>query len=367
MTIRRSGLGLLFALAAAPAFADDIPAFVTLSCEKDCPPFTHARILDNPGVSYPMRYTGREGVYVEALVDIDYTIAADGSVKDAVVEQLLGPQDFADNALRAVNGRRYQPATEGDKPVEENHRVRFMFSIPSAAQGGRAAMVNAYRKAVELADAGKRDEAIATLREVSARPQLNFYERTMAGYALAVLEAQAGDNFAARDAVRIATIGRGKFLDRKTTVDALRLRIRLEAATGEFAESFAWFDILKASTSVADDDPEAKMIAKLHEAIAAPPPLAMPARVPDAGGPAFWQHTLLRRGFEFHDITGKLDSFELRCQRHGIRSAVSDKANWTIPASWTGCFINVAGTPGTRFNFVEFAPAMPGAVRPAAP
>ena len=57
----------------------------------------------------------------------------------------------------------------------------------------------------------------------------------------------------------------------------------------------------------------------------------------------------------------------LVCQRHGIRSQVSDKADWTIPASWSGCFINVTGTPGTKFSFVEMAPAAGGTAKPAAP
>ena len=365
--LRSAGFCLLLTLGAAPALADDIPAYEVLTCEKDCPPHTAAKLLDQPGVSYPQRYTGRDGTYVEAMVDIDYTIGTDGSVKDAVVETLLGPQEFADNALRAVNGRKYQPATEGDKPVEESHRVRFMFRMRFASPGGRPAMVRDYRKAVDLAKDNKLAEAIAGLRDIAARPELNFYERTMNGYALALLEVQAGDPFSARDAVRVATIDKGAFLDPRSQTEALRLRIRLEAATGEFAESFAWFDILNAKEPLPPDDPEVLLIAKLHAAIAAPQPLAIPARIPQDATRTFWQHTLLRRGFEFHDVVGKLDSFVLRCQRHGIRSAVSDKADWTVPASWSGCFINVSGTPGTTFNFVDFAPAIPGVVRPAEP
>lgn len=85
-------------------------------------------------------------------------------------------------------------------------------------------------------------------------------------------------------------------------------------------------------------------------------PLALDAAIsPDAGAPS-WQHTLLRRSFSFAEIGGKLNAFELRCDRHGIESAVSDKANWAVPQSWTGCVIYVSGMPGTKFQFVESVP-----------
>lgn len=369
MTFRRyAGFALALALGAAPAFADDdIPAFEVLTCEKDCPPFTRAVLLDNPGVHYPEAYN-RRVEFVEAMVDIDFIIAVDGSVKDVVVETLLGPQAFADAALQAIGGRKYRPATEGGKPVEECHRARFMFTMPGVTHpGGRAEMVNDYRKAVGLAKENKLGEAVAAMRAISAQPELNLYERTMAGYALAIMEQQSGDALAARDAVRIATLNRGRYLDQQSVDGAIRLRIHLEAMSGEFAESFAWFDILKARGPVASDDPEAVLVAKLHGAIAAPQPLAMRARIPAQGTPAFWQHTLLRRSFEFHDVAGKLDSFILRCQRHGIRSVISGKANWTIPAGWSGCFINVTGAPGSTFMFVEVAPAIAGDVAPVEP
>lgn len=355
-----AGLSLFAAAARAD---EDIPSYVALSCEKDCPPIVAAHPIDSPLPAYPIRYLTREHLFVEAMVDVDFTIAADGTVKDAVVEALLGPQDFADNTLRAVNARRFTPATEGGQPVEENHRTRFVFRVNNVDQGGREGVVVAYQGALALARDNKVPQAIAALSEIVARPQLNFYERTTAAYALATLYFQTGDYLAGCEMIRIATIGKGRFLDARNITDAIRLRIRLEALCGEFAEAFAWIAILR--DQGADVTAENNVASKLLGMIAGPDPLAVEARIPSA--PIFWQHTLLRRAFEFHAIEGKLDSFELRCQRHGIRSQVSDKANWTIPASWSGCFINVTGTPGTKFSFVEMAPAAGGAAKPAAP
>ena len=351
----------LFAVAARAE--EDIPSYQALNCEKDCPRAVPARVIDAPIPTYPMHYVGYIGPPAEAMVDVDFTIATDGTIKDATVESLIGPQDFAERTLNAVNARRYQPATEGGQPVEESHRIRVLFSIRGTQPGGRMGIVAAYQNALTLADAGKVPEAIATLREIVSRPNLNFYERTVAAYELATLYYKTGDDLDARDMIRIATIGKGRYLDDRSVADAIRLRIRLEALTGEFAEAFTWFAILRAQG--VDDGAERKAIGTLHDLIAAPDPLTADARIPPDGMPGFWQHTLLRRSFEIHYIAGKLDSFVLRCQRHGIRSAISDKANWTIPANWSGCFINVTGTPGTKFSFVEMAPTAGGAVRTA--
>jgi hypothetical protein len=178
----------------------------------------------------------------------------------------------------------------------------------------------------------------------------------MAAYALAVLDAKAGDYWSGREAIRVATIDEGRFLDEKSIDGALRLRIRLEAACGDLAESLAWYEILKRHSEIKPDDSIAQVIAKLHELIDGPAALTSDARIPLAGEPAFWQHTLLKRSFQFQSITGKLDRFDLLCARHSIRSAVSDKANWTVPASWSSCVVNVSGQPGTKFQLVELPP-----------
>ena len=343
----------------------EIPTYQVLNCEKDCRSTTPARVIDAPLPSYPLRYEGHGGYYVEALVDVDYTIAADGTVKDAAVESAVGPPEFADNTLRAVSARRYQPAMEGGQPVEENHRVRFVFHAQIRAEGARPSIVSAYQAAVQQSRDNKTPQAIAALRDIVDRTQVNFYERTMAAYALAMLYAQNGDYLTGREMIRIATIGEGQYLEDGTTADAIRLRIRLEALTGEFSEAFAWIGILRQIG--ADDARESKVADTLRGLIAGPDPLTVEARIPAGGMPVFWQHTLLRRAFEFQAVEGKLDSFELRCRRHGMRSAVSDKSDWTIPASWSGCFINVTGTPGTKFTFVEMPQAAGGTTRPAAP
>lgn len=339
----------------APAYADeDIPTYKILTCEKNCPNITPPVRIDTSEPTFPTHYmfTHMNDVPAEAFIKIRYTIGTDGTVTDARIEYLLGPQEFADRALATIKMRRFKSATENGKPVAVNRRVQFVFRVDDADTGARKTIVTDYQSAVLLADQGKIDEAISILKSVAAEPEQNFYERTMIAFELATLYSKVGNYEDALDQVRVATIVGGAFLDNRSQEHALRLRIELEAHEGQWAEAFAWFDFLKKHVSVPAEDEDAALIEKLHTLINAPDPIVLAAKIPyDADH--IWQHTLLHRTFTFAQVQGKLDGFDLLCDAHGIESVVSDKAQWTVPKSWTGCMIYVTGEPGTSFRFAE--------------
>jgi TonB family protein len=341
-----------------PLRAEDIPSYKTLFCEQNCPVFVPAAPIDQPKPYYPIRDTGSAGLYVEAQVDVRYTIGADGGVKEAAIENLIGPQEFADSALSAVRSYKFRPATESGQPVEENRRVRFEFYVQDSEKAGRPEVGNAYNVAIREDRDNKPDVAIAALKAIIGEQRLNFYERTTVSYALAEIYVEQKNYPAALDAIRAATLLDGGFLAPATRQDAIRLHIRVAAAAGELSEAFLWLDTLKARNPVDDDDPDAKLIAKLHATLNSNAPLSSVAAIAPDGTP--WHHTMLRRSFEFSNITGTLKGFALRCERHGIESAISDKADWTVPASWSGCEIYVSGDPGAKFQFLEAVPAARG-------
>jgi len=178
----------------------------------------------------------------------------------------------------------------------------------------------------------------------------------MTADALALSYVKTRDYQQARKAIRIATLNEGRYLDGRAREDAIKVRIQLEAATGEISDAFAWFEILKEIGPIPDDDPIAKLTSRLHAQLDDPAPLVTDGSIASDSASGFWQHTLLRRDFEFHNVRGTLDKFELRCETHGIDSAVSERAHWAVPGSWRNCWIDVHGTPGTTFQFVETIP-----------
>ncbi|MEI9888450.1 MAG: hypothetical protein WDN08_18500 [Rhizomicrobium sp.] len=182
------------------------------------------------------------------------------------------------------------------------------------------------------------------------------------------MEQQSGRRlWPARDAVRIATLNRGRYLDQQSVDGAIRLRIHLEAMSGEFAESFAWFDILKArarlrptirrpcwSPSCTARSPRRSRwrCGRASRRRARPPSGSTPCCAA-ASNSTTWPASWIRS--------------YCAASANGIRSVISGKANWTIPAGWSGCFINVTGAPGSTFMFVEVAPAIAGDVAPVEP
>jgi TonB family protein len=348
---------LLICTIARPARGDeDIPTYQVLTCQKDCPVFVPAKVVSAPPARFPGLAPSPEGGPSEGIVDVDYTIGPDGTVTRAVVENLIGRPAFADTALEAVKQRTFEPATENGKPVAETRRVRFVFRFQPPLFEASSFFGDHYNHALSWAQANDISDAIEELARAAREPSLSLFERAMANNLLAELYAHSGDYMSAREASRIATIEEGVFLDKRALEPALRLRITLEAKTGEWAEAFAWFEILKRHVSIKDDDHEAQLIARLHSALDGTADLAIDAEIPKTSPPNFWFHTLLRRSIEFRNVEGKLDTFELYCGQHAIRSPVSVKADWAIPPSWSGCYITVTGTPGTRFQLLELPP-----------
>jgi protein TonB len=67
---------------------------------------------------------------IEGWVDVQFTVSADGSVRDPVVIGAEPPQIFDRAALQAIKGWKYNPKIEDGKPVERaGLRVRIRFEL----------------------------------------------------------------------------------------------------------------------------------------------------------------------------------------------------------------------------------------------
>jgi hypothetical protein len=91
------------------------------------------------------------------MVDVNYRIQVSGVVTDEHIEKLIGPQDFADQAIDGLRQWTYKPATLDGKPVEQaNARIRFMFRINAASPAARESVVQKYNSLRRLANSPMR-------------------------------------------------------------------------------------------------------------------------------------------------------------------------------------------------------------------
>jgi TonB family protein len=347
---------LLFA-ASLHAQENDLPTYTVLGCGSHCVNVKGPIVIGEHRAAFPMEEVlqARDATDAEAYVEIRFTVAADGTVQDPVVAKLIGPQIFAQSAVRAIKDWRYQPATANGVAVpSRNLHAAFIYMYgEEGVAAARDDVYYAYGKAHRLVDAGKYDEADAVLAPVLALPRLNFYERAMVSFQLAISELAQKDFLAAREHIEDATIQEAKFMDPRAKESAIRLRIGLDGLTGQFGDALAWFEILKATVALPADDPEAKLVAKIRARLADSRPLIVSGRIPPANHDDSWDHTLLRRNFAFSNITGKVDQFALRCDQQQIASRISEKAEWHVPADWSDCELSVYGDPGASFEVLE--------------
>lgn len=100
-----------------------------------------------------------------------------------------------------------------------------------------------------------------------------------------------------------------------------------------------------------------EVIARVRDNISSDQLLAVPATLTAARQCEFceadWQHTLLRRQFEFHEVEGKLGKMEIRCDYQRVVDEAREGVSWKLPESWGDCNVIVFGEADTKFTLLE--------------
>jgi protein TonB len=76
--------------------------------------------------TFPSRALQRE---IEGWVDVQFTVATDGTVRDVVVAEASHELYFADEAARAVSQWRFEPRIFMDQPIEQRSYTRIRFTL----------------------------------------------------------------------------------------------------------------------------------------------------------------------------------------------------------------------------------------------
>ena len=67
--------------------------------------------------------------HLEGWVDLEFTVKADGSVRDTLIRNAQPAGVFDQAAAKAVQQWRFRPVTRDGKPVEQRARIRVRFSL----------------------------------------------------------------------------------------------------------------------------------------------------------------------------------------------------------------------------------------------
>jgi TonB family protein len=368
MKLRLAATAVLsLTLSATSLAADDPKAAATAAFSPvgpvvcaDKPPitaFTYAVPTARPPATYPEDDAASES---EGWVRLGFTIGADGSTKDIVVLDRVGPSSMARAARLAVARWKYKPATDGGQAIEQfGNTAELLFrdeKIGNTAVHGP--VVTKFDEARTLVSAAKYTEGITILEQTQELPS-TLYEQAKVAFALAFAYEKSNDMPRALAHLRHALIEKGRFVEKAVVPAAQRLRMRLEVANGNLhyaacaprlvgGDSFDPTGAdLKQTTSVA---------AAAKARLSNPAPLAIEASlVADPGGAkgGVWEHILTRRKFKFSSPIGQVNEFRLTCVKQSTTSPLNETSQWEVPASAGPCVLRVYGEVGAAFTMTE--------------
>ena len=90
-------------------------------------PASQLTVLKSVQPTYPMRAVNGK---IEGWVDVEFTVAETGKVKDVSVRAASMPGVFEEAAVKAVSQWRYKPVLRDAKPVPVRSEIRVRFTLP---------------------------------------------------------------------------------------------------------------------------------------------------------------------------------------------------------------------------------------------
>jgi TonB family protein len=290
----------------------------------------------------------------EGWVKLSFVVDENGAVLDPVIEDSSGIRGFERASLRAVKQWQYSPATRNGKNIEQcRNSVRLDFKLDKSINGGRKRFVREYKKAEEALKTGDIILAEKLITKMGKGKIWNSYEDAWFWMLKSEIEKTQG-----HDSSQLSSLNRVVFSDKSSTyvgdryyIYLLHQKFILEIKASLFSDALQTFsqieqrpDNEKTVNVLEKYATQARQILKNQDFI------IVQGKVGSNGD---WWHSLSRNRFMFSDISGTLDTVELRCDNKREKYTVAEYTEWEIPKSWGRCKIMVIGDTQANFNLVE--------------
>ena len=339
---RTAILALLLAGFAAPARAE-LPSYGD---------FVFPKVIQRRNPSYP---TSALMHWKEGWVEASFCIDAQGNSHDPVIERSSGLAVFEEAVLKVLPDWKYEPPTLNGEPIEIcDVPVRLTFSVAGRPLGARPQFAKQWRAASRLIDAG--DAAGAQVRIEALTPE-NNYESARMHFARARIAEKRGDARAEFEEMQSA-LRFSNAIERSLKRDAKRRSFHLAIKLGLWADALALYEELKKDRAEVSDAERAageELVALVNGDRALATDAELTCRCDAALQSALWETRLLRREFGFRDARGRIERFQVRCQRRRFGAPFEADKSWTVPASWGECRLYVFGDEGAKVQLIEYA------------
>ncbi|MCZ6641697.1 MAG: energy transducer TonB [Gammaproteobacteria bacterium] len=296
----------------------------------------------------------------EGWVVVSFIIDTQGKVRSPIVVDSNGLRDFERAALAAVRKFRYEPATLNGRPVEQSQtRNKIVFQLTGVEeQGARGKFVRWYRKILKQFKEGDLELAKRRIDNLHRTPTWNLYEDAWLWWLDSQYQAMVGNDRAQLKALLRAVAYEGVYLPEDLYLVALKRLYFIQSRFVHVADALKTFDHITSAENSEEVVAELEEHAdRLRRIAMGDEILTVEGTVPAIG---FWQHTMLRRTFQFDNLNGEFRDMEIRCEAGVGRFNIDLNRSLTIPDSWGDCRLYVFGSEGSQFQLMELPEHMPG-------
>ena len=273
-----------------------------------------------------------------------FMIDPHGKPFEIAVTRSSGSRAFDKSATALIERASFEPATLDGKPIESSYELKVVKDTGAVA---RPEFVSAYRKLLADIDWGDKDGALEALKSLNPR---NLYEDAYTGLASYAYAYRWGT-----EAQQIAGLTRGiareerdHYLPRGKLEEALLACIKLEVKAHEYGEALAdWKRLEKLDkAAAAQSKPLIDAIEKLRsDGI----PYEIAAEMPEGN----WHLHLFKRHFRAAVSDGLISQVKLRCEKKFLYFTFDPTLQYEVGGNGE-CMVELDGTPGTHFKFVQF-------------
>lgn len=306
--------------------------------------------LEEVVVPFPpeLRINGNEG-----WVQLSYIIDKEGNVTDPIIEASIGGPAFEKTAKEALSNLKYSPAVYKGSPVTQAVSGEVVeFLLDQTFEGVDQGFSNAYTELITLYQQGNYAEADAGLAKLSLGQDLTIQELGMLEILYAHSAAQRGESLKQLQHLRNASVRGGMYLPKDMLVSVLQSRFVLAAKYSLFQEAFASYALLEQIDPLNDKLTSlAMMVAPMQKAIESGQLIQVTGVI---GSHGHWTYMPMRSIFAFHTADEGVKEIEPRCERKSQHFPVNTENEWKIPKTWGDCSIVVYGTPGAKFELLEY-------------
>jgi TonB family protein len=327
------------------------------------PNAAHAAEEGQPAVASPVElYKGPKGIDLQAppyplgervdgsegWVIVNMMIDTSGKPYEATVVESTGNPVFEKAALAAVEKWRFEPATVNGKPIDAGGNYKLQFKLDGQT-GASAKFVRAYKQALAAIEEGDRERADSRLALLKPH---NLYEDAYGGLAYYSYYRKWGTAAQQLGAIHRAIAGErdARYLPKGAFTQAQQTAMALEIETGDYARALRTWAALRDNLDAERRARMQKSVDQIEALRTGDRSFALDAEITLGSS---WYYELLKRRFLINVTSGKVAEIKLRCDQQYVFFRYDPALQYTINGNSRGCWMEVVGDPGTKFQLVQ--------------